>query len=202
MNKKTVLIILILTISQQLYSQENTEAISSDKGDYSTSVYLRYNMTRPEYANTPYMLGFDSGIDIDLGSSLPVLKLAGIGGSARYVLFNNLNKITDEVTTSHYISAGLSLYLKTRFKDAVNFGTRFGTGSGWLINTEIDMTTGNNKRLSGMYVETGFFAEFKHSGNLYIETGAETRKQHYFKKESDIDPVDIGSIYVKAGLKL
>jgi hypothetical protein len=202
MNKKTVMIILILSISQYLYSQENSDGISSDSGDYSTSVYLRYNMTRPEYANTPYMFGLDSGIDIDLGSSLPVLNLAGIGGSARYVLFNNINKFTDEVSYSHYISAGLSLYLKTRFKDAINFGTRFGTGSGWMINTEIDMETGNNKRLSGLYIDSGFFAEFKHSGNVYIETGAETRKQYYFKQETEIDPVDIGSIYIKAGLKL
>lgn len=202
MNKKTVMIILILSISQYLYSQEKSDGIIADSGDYSSSVYLRYNITRPEYANTPYMLGFDSGVDIDLGSSLPVLNLAGIGGSARYVLFNNQNKITDEVTSSHYISAGLSLYLKTRFKDAINFGTRFGTGSGWMINSEIDTETGNNKRLSGLYVDTGFFAEFKHSGNMYIETGAETRKQYYFKQGTKIDPVDIGSIYIKAGLKL
>ena len=86
-------------------------------------------------------------------------------------MFNNRNEATDDVSYSHYFSTGLSLYYKTRFDKPLNYGLRASAGSGWLIADEIDEYTENNKRLNGIFIEGGFFTEFKTSSRYYFETG-------------------------------
>ena len=207
MNKIIIIALLLLLTAPICVFTQETPVIDSNtavsKGsDYSTSIYIRYNITRPDYAKTPYMLGLDAGADMDLGSDIYVLKLAGIGISGRYILLNNKNDLNGELSTSHYLSTGFSIYFKTRYKKPINFGIRAGTGSGWLIDSEIDEETANNKRLNGIYLDGGFYSVFEGSGNLYFETGTEVRKQYYFKEKKALDPVDMGCIYIKAGLKL
>ena len=139
---------------------------------------------------------------MDLGGDIAVLNIAGIGFSGKYIFLNSKDETGEEISTSHYFSTGLSFYLKTRFEKPVNMGLRAGTGSGWMISGDIDEETENNKRLNGIYLDAGFFTEFRVSEMYYLETGVDVRKQHYFRKDADIDPVDMGFIYVKAGIKL
>ncbi len=72
----TILIFLILTFSAAAQNSEKVEksaendAVKSSSSNYGTSLFLRYNLTRPDYANTPYLIGFDLGTDIDLGGNI------------------------------------------------------------------------------------------------------------------------------------
>ncbi len=194
------LFVLFPAISQDSSTDETVPA--AERSKYATSLYLRYNLTRPDYAKTPYYIGFDAGADMDFGGDVPVLNLAGVGFSGKYIFLNNKNDITDEKSESHYLSTGLSFYLKTRLEKPLNLGLRGGVGSGWMVAGEIDEQTDNNKRLNGIYFDVGFFTEIKLSERYYIETGVDARKQHYYQKETEIDPVDMGFIYFKAGIKL
>ncbi len=204
MNRRIFIIAAVLSIffSSAAYCIDESESKKNKGDDYSTSVYIRYNLLKPEYAETPYFFGADGGIDIDLGGTVPVINLSGVGISSRYTLFNSENKDSGDISYSHYFSAGISYYIKTRFRSIMNFGLRAGTGSGWLINNEIDPETENNKRLSGLYFDTGIFTELTQPGKVFFESGFESRRQHYYKKDTDIDPVDMAVLYIKAGLKL
>ena len=145
---------------------------------------------------------------MDFGGDIPILNLAGLEFSGKYIFLNNKNEVTDDLSESHYFSTGISFYMKTRTEKPVNFGIRAGSGSGWLIAGEIDAHTGNNKRLNGIYLESGLFCDFDISEKIYIQSGFDMRKQHYFKSDYEyegsyeIDPVDMGFLYVKAGFKL
>ena len=211
-NKAFFTILLIIAVNTALSAQEtgttgDAPAAAASDG-YSTSVFLRYNITRPDYAMTPYYLGIDLGADMDFGGNIPVLNLAGLEFSGKYIFLNSKNEITDDLSESHYFSTGISMYIKTRLEKPVNMGIRAGSGSGWMISGEIDKETENNKRLNGIYLESGIFSDFNISEKIYLQTGFDVRKQYYFKSDyeyegsKDIDPVDMGFIYIKAGLRL
>ena len=214
LRKRAFIIILFIAAAHMTLSAQETAAadkpsVNSTPGDYSTSVFMRYNLTRPDYAKTPYFLGMDLGLDMDFGGSIPVVNLSGLEISGKYIYLNSKNEISDDRSESHYFSTGISLYMKTRLEKPVNFGVRAGTGSGWMIAGEVNEETDNNKRLNGIYLEAGLFGDFDVSERFYIQTGFDIRRQHYFKSNSDsdggsieIDPVDMGFIYIKAGFKL